>query len=57
MLPGGGWNVGGVSWDDRRVSLTRYLAANESQVWLLDLASGERKQVLPAPGKIGRAHV
>ena len=54
-LPGGGWNVGGVSWDDRRVSLTRYLAANESQVWLLDLASGERKQVLPAPGSTEKA--
>jgi dipeptidyl aminopeptidase/acylaminoacyl peptidase len=54
-LPGGGWNVGGVSWDDRRLSLTRYLSANESQVWLLDIASGEKQQLLPMPGSAMRA--
>ncbi|MEP7302832.1 MAG: prolyl oligopeptidase family serine peptidase [Caldimonas sp.] len=54
-LPGGGWEVGGVSWDDRRLSLTRYLSAGESQVWLLDIASGERRQVLPAPGSTEKA--
>ena len=48
-LPGGGWGVGSVSWDDRQVALTRYLSGNESQVWLLELASGERRQVLPPP--------
>ncbi len=50
-LPGTGWAVGGVSRDDRRVALTRYLSATESQVWLLDLASGRCTQVLPAPRK------
>ncbi|HWH83892.1 MAG TPA: prolyl oligopeptidase family serine peptidase [Burkholderiaceae bacterium] len=49
-LPGGGWGVGGVSWDDRQIALTRYLSANESEVWLLDLASGRRTQLLPAAG-------
>ncbi len=49
-LPGGGWGVGGVSWDDRSLALTRYLSATESQVWLLDIASGEKRQLLPAPG-------
>jgi dipeptidyl aminopeptidase/acylaminoacyl peptidase len=49
-LPGGGWNVGGVSWDDRTLALTRYISANESQAWLLDLASGTTRQVLPAAG-------
>ena len=49
-LPGGGWAVGGISWDDRRVALTRYLSANESQVWLLDLASLQLTQLLPATG-------
>ena len=48
-LPGGGWGVGSVSWDDRQVALTRYLSATESQVWLLELASGERRQLLPPP--------
>ena len=49
-LPGTGWHVGAVSWDDRQVALTRYISATESQVWLLNLASGKSTQVLPAPG-------
>ena len=54
-LPGGGWYAGGISADDRQVALTRYLSATESQVWLLDLASGQATQVLPAPGSSERA--
>jgi len=54
-LPGPGWFGGSVSWDDRRLALTRYLSANESQVWLLDLASGERKQLLPREGETQKA--
>jgi len=49
-LEGTGWGVGGVSWDDKRVALSRYLAADESELWLLDLASGKLSRVLPAPG-------
>jgi dipeptidyl aminopeptidase/acylaminoacyl peptidase len=48
-LPGTGWFSGGVSWDDKRVALTRYLSATESQLWLLDIATGKTTQVLPAP--------
>jgi dipeptidyl aminopeptidase/acylaminoacyl peptidase len=48
-LPGTGWFVGAISRDDRQAALTRYISANESQVWLLDLASGKSVQVLPAP--------
>ena len=47
-LPGGGWEVGSVSWDDRRVALTRYLSANESQVWMLELATRRLTPLLPA---------
>ena len=50
-LPGGGWGVSSVAWDDSQIALTRYLSAAESEVWLLDLASGTRKQVLPAAGQ------
>ncbi len=49
-LPGSGWGVGSVSWDDTQVALTRYVSANESQVWLLDIASGALTQLLPAAG-------
>ena len=55
-LPGGGWGVGGVAWGDRHATLTRYISAAESEVWLLDLATGERKQVLPAAGQPAASH-
>ena len=54
-LPGGGWAASAVSWDDRKVALTRYVSANESQVWLLEIASGELTQVLPALGGTDKA--
>jgi dipeptidyl aminopeptidase/acylaminoacyl peptidase len=44
-----------VSWDDRQIALTRYLSANESQVWLLEIASGKLVQVLPAAGSGAKA--
>jgi protease II len=49
-LPGGGWGASAVSWDDKQIALTRYLSANESQVWLLEIASGKLTQVLPSVG-------
>ncbi|MDR7332374.1 prolyl oligopeptidase family serine peptidase [Roseateles asaccharophilus] len=49
-LDGGGWAAGRPSPDERTLSLTRYLSANESQIWLLDLASGATRQVAPAVG-------
>ncbi len=54
-LPGTGWYVGGVSWDDRQLALGRYISANESQLWLLDIATGKTTQVLPAPKSKERA--
>jgi len=54
-LPGPGWWVGAVSWDDRQVALGRYVSATESEVWLLDLAGGAPRQLLPAPGSGERA--
>jgi dipeptidyl aminopeptidase/acylaminoacyl peptidase len=50
-LPGGGWSVDAVAWDDAQLALTRFISAAESEVWLLDLASGTRRQVLPIPGQ------
>ncbi|MEO5883863.1 MAG: alpha/beta fold hydrolase [Caldimonas sp.] len=54
-LPGSGWSPGGVSRDDRRLVLNKYYSANHSEVWLLDLASGERTRVLPPPGSADKA--
>lgn len=52
-LPGGGWFGAQLSWDDKQLALTRYLSANESEIWLLDLKSGEVRQVLPAKNSAG----
>jgi dipeptidyl aminopeptidase/acylaminoacyl peptidase len=49
-LEGGGWSAGRPSPDERLVTLTRYLSANESQIWMLDVASGATRQVAPAAG-------
>ena len=48
--------MAGVAWDDHRATLTRYLSAAESQIWLLDLASGQRRQLLPAAGAPAASH-
>ncbi len=50
-LPGGGWLGGEVSPDDRQLAVTRYISATESEIWLLDLATGQRRRVLPAAGE------
>lgn len=55
VLPGGGWFGGEVSPDDRQLALTQYVSAAESRIWLLDIASGQRRQVLPAAGDPTRA--
>ncbi len=46
-LPGPGWYGARPSWDDKQMALIRYVSANESQVWLLDLESGKTRQLLP----------
>jgi dipeptidyl aminopeptidase/acylaminoacyl peptidase len=55
-LPGGGWFAGEVSRDDRQLTLTRYVSAAESEVWLVDLQgaqAGQRRRLLPAEGETG----
>ncbi len=54
-LPGAGWFGGTVSPDDKQLAITRYASASESEVWLIDLASGQRRQLLPAPGEALKA--
>lgn len=50
-LPGSGWSAAEVSPDDRQLAITRYVSAAQSEVWLVDLHSGQRRQVLPAAGQ------
>ncbi|WP_344764366.1 S9 family peptidase [Actimicrobium antarcticum] len=53
-LPGGGWSEVPAQWsrDDRQLVATNFVSANESTVWLIDVASGARRQILPAPGAV-----
>ncbi len=54
-LPGGGWSGAEASPDDRQIALTRYISVTESEIWLLDVASGQRRRLLPAAGETLRA--
>lgn len=47
VLPGSGWYATRTSRDDRWLALGRHRSANASEIWLLDLSSGERRRVLP----------
>jgi dipeptidyl aminopeptidase/acylaminoacyl peptidase len=47
-LPGTGWGDASFSFDDRRLALVEYKSVNESYVWVMDVATGERRRVLPA---------
>ena len=48
-LPGGGWFDAEVSPDEKTLAIVRYESAAVSEVWLIDLASGQRRRALPAP--------
>ena len=47
-LPGTGWGEFTFSFDDRRVAMIEFKSVNESYVWLMDVATGTRRRVLPA---------
>jgi dipeptidyl aminopeptidase/acylaminoacyl peptidase len=49
-LPGPGWDNMSFSPDDKTIALVDYRTNADTSVWLIDVASGERKQILPRPG-------
>jgi dipeptidyl aminopeptidase/acylaminoacyl peptidase len=49
-LPGTGWGDYSFSFDDRRLAMVEFKSITEGYVWVMDLKTGERKRVLPAPG-------
>jgi protease II len=46
-LPGTGWFNGGFHPSGKQVILNRYVSANESEIWTMDIESGKRERVLP----------
>jgi dipeptidyl aminopeptidase/acylaminoacyl peptidase len=47
----GRWNAASWSRDDRELLLQHFVSANESHLYTLDLGTGVRTEVNPAPGK------
>ncbi len=46
-LPGGGWTEFTFSPDDKRLAFVERLSAEESHVWLMDIATGKRRRLTP----------
>jgi dipeptidyl aminopeptidase/acylaminoacyl peptidase len=46
-LPGGGWGSFAWSPDDKQIAMIEYVSINESHIWLLDLATGEKNRITP----------
>jgi dipeptidyl aminopeptidase/acylaminoacyl peptidase len=47
-LPGTGWGGFTFSPDDKQLAVIEFKSVTESYVWVIDVATGERKRVLPA---------
>lgn len=50
-LSGGGWAALDWSPDDRQILAGQYVSINESYLWLIDAASGEKTPLTPQEGK------
>jgi dipeptidyl aminopeptidase/acylaminoacyl peptidase len=49
-LKGGGWSAPGWSEDDRKIALLEEISANESYVWIVDVATGQKQLLTPKGG-------
>lgn len=50
QLQGGGWQPVTWSFDDKQVLLLEEISANESYLWLVDVAAGQKKLLTPKGG-------
>jgi dipeptidyl aminopeptidase/acylaminoacyl peptidase len=49
-LKGGGWGVAEWSPDDTKLALAEFISANESYIWLVDVAAGTKELFTPKGG-------
>ncbi|MEJ7805319.1 MAG: prolyl oligopeptidase family serine peptidase [Telluria sp.] len=49
-LPGGGWSGFRFSPDDKQLVFVQYVSANESYLWLMDIASGKTRRLTDKVG-------
>lgn len=54
-LPGGGWFAFRFSPDDQTLVALQYRSATDASVWRMNVATGEREQLLPRPGESRKA--
>lgn len=47
VLEGGGWTATDWSPDGRQIALAEFVSANESRLWLVDAATGQKKLLTP----------
>ena len=50
-LPGTGWGAFSFSFDDRRLAMVEFKSVEDTRVHVMDVATGQRMQVLPRPGE------
>ncbi|KFI05551.1 S9 family peptidase [Massilia sp. BSC265] len=50
-LPGGGWGSFAFSHDEKQLVYSEYVSANESYLWLMDVASGKSRRLTEKGGK------
>ncbi len=53
-VKGGGWGPADWSADDRRLAVFEYVSVNESYIWTVDVATGEKTLVTPKGRREGR---
>ncbi|HLJ88896.1 MAG TPA: prolyl oligopeptidase family serine peptidase [Candidatus Angelobacter sp.] len=51
QLEGGGWGAESWSPDDKQIVVRQQISANQSYLWLVDVASGEKKLITPKDGQ------
>jgi dipeptidyl aminopeptidase/acylaminoacyl peptidase len=56
QVEGGGWDVASWSADNKKLLVVNGVSANETYLWLVDVATGEKKMLTPKSGDIQIAY-
>jgi len=56
QVEGGGWGVASWSADNKKLMVVNEVSANETYLWLVDVATGEKKMLTPKSGDVQVAY-
>jgi dipeptidyl aminopeptidase/acylaminoacyl peptidase len=56
QVEGGGWGVASWSADNKKLLVVNEVSANETYLWLVDVATGEKKMLTPKSGDVQVAY-